>query len=1100
MAMKHFFAAIPLALLIGIAARAETLYNGITLPEPWPPTNVKWEDLVARKVMPEPYYIKNPPAVIPIDIGRQLFVDEFLVESSTLKQDLHRPELYPGNPMVRGSPGSIWWYPEEGLFKVWVNNYGLKCSVSKDGVHWDLSRKGEDYKEGRAFHAWIDREATDPGKKFAAIYPVCFDPPGRCQYWIQWSPNGTDWNDKVASDTDTGDASKSYFNPFRRVWVMTGRHGWGKPRARRYWEFRDLEKGPYGGPTKEGRFPLWFCTDTLDPPREDMQIPAQVYDHDAGPYESLMVGCFAIWRGDPPGRSKFKDVCVGFSRDGWSWSRPDRVPHVPISERFGQWNYVNIDSMTSGGYAVMGDKLYFYVTGRGQRFHMALATMRRDGWISMDAGEQGGALTTRPVRFSGKYFFVNVDAPEGELRVEALDEKGGVIAPFTAENCEPVRANKTLQQVTWKGAEDLSALAGKNVRFRFNLKNGKLYSFWVAAEKSGASNGYVCVGGPGFKGARDTEGVAAYAAVTPCPPPGFAPAPAFWPLSGSYDGRVDVSIAVPLYTSVPGTTIRYTMDGTEPTEASPVFDSAKPIVLLGDNEHGARKALPVVSFTLKARAFKDGLKPSAVIAEEFSLTRDDAPPLVYMGTPNEVVPEGTKTVTVRVNTSEKAECRYATSPGVDFGKMKDVMATQDGLLHTLKVDNAGPGDLRRFYIKASDPYGNATAADYDVAFLVPDSGTPKYKVKEINLESGVKTWERVGAFTPWKAEIEGESGKMTAPMGLGEDAQASGGLTAVSYEQDKGTAAYTFNVPASGEYFLWVLAKGAKGDMQDSFFVAVDGGTEDIFDSAGGESAFTWSPVGGRDNRGAGLIPHKAFILGKGEHTLVIRCRKPGAQVDAILVSNDRLGAAPTHKPSNTVAKAPAGTLAVKPAAKPVDPASKPAAMKVEMPETETPNATSVGSKAGTVVIEMEAEAGRLTEPMWAMDQEKASGGKYVTALAGGQGAAAFKFKVAADGDYVVWARVKGPNTSSDSVFVSMDGGPEDVYDFLEAGVGKWSCEAVRGRGSSSGNPGAVSPLVFRLKAGEHTFVWKSREPSAMLDKIAVTNDRDFKIKDPAGK
>jgi len=59
--------------------------------------------------------------------------------------------------------------------------------------------------------------------------------------------------------------------------------------------------------------------------------------------------------------------------------------------------------------------------------------------------------------------------------------------------------------VTWKAA-DLAGVAGKPVKFRFHVKAGRLYAFWVSAEKSGASHGYVAAGGPGFTQIRDTVG------------------------------------------------------------------------------------------------------------------------------------------------------------------------------------------------------------------------------------------------------------------------------------------------------------------------------------------------------------------------------------------------------------------------------------------------------------------------------------------------------------------------------------------------------------------------------------------------------------------
>ena len=62
------------------------------------------------------------------------------------------------------------------------------------------------------------------------------------------------------------------------------------------------------------------------------------------------------------------------------------------------------------------------------------------------------------------------------------------------------------QIVRWKKGEDLSSLTGKPVKFRFYLTNGQLYSFWVSPDLTGASDGYVAAGGPGFSTAMDTVG------------------------------------------------------------------------------------------------------------------------------------------------------------------------------------------------------------------------------------------------------------------------------------------------------------------------------------------------------------------------------------------------------------------------------------------------------------------------------------------------------------------------------------------------------------------------------------------------------------------
>ena len=109
----------------------------------------------------------------------------------------------------------------------------------------------------------------------------------------------------------------------------------------------------------------------------------------------------------------------------------------------------------------MGDKLYFYATGRSpDERTTGLATLRRDGFASLDAGTQTGTLVTRPVVFQGRHFFVNLDADAGEMRVEILSRGGQPIPPFTRENCLPLRVDSTLQAVRWQGAADLSQLEG----------------------------------------------------------------------------------------------------------------------------------------------------------------------------------------------------------------------------------------------------------------------------------------------------------------------------------------------------------------------------------------------------------------------------------------------------------------------------------------------------------------------------------------------------------------------------------------------------------------------------------------------------------------
>ena len=122
---------------------------------------------------------------------------------------------------------------------------------------------------------------------------------------------------------------------------------------------------------------------------------------------------------------------------------------------------------------------------------MHVATLRRDGFASMDYAGRNGLLVTRPVVFSGKHLFVNADNTEGVLRVAVLNQNGEEIEPFTERSCMPVSADSTCEQVRWIGSENLAALSGKPVRFRFSLQKGSLFSFWVSAGEDGKSGGFI---------------------------------------------------------------------------------------------------------------------------------------------------------------------------------------------------------------------------------------------------------------------------------------------------------------------------------------------------------------------------------------------------------------------------------------------------------------------------------------------------------------------------------------------------------------------------------------------------------------------------------
>ena len=526
----------------GQPAGREILYNGIELAHPWPPVRRELSTTPQR-----PPYLASPPAVIGIDVGRQLFVDDFLIEESSLYRAFHQADYHAGNPVLApvrdwerrdpyslatGTPPSpsamvysdgVFYDPADRLFKMWyMGGYQqhTALAVSRDGLAWErpsfdvvpgsniVSAEGRDSNT-----VWLDLEAASPAERFK-MAGFNYDA-GTLKLWlsrdgIHWRPAGT--------TGPTRDRSTFFRNPFRGVWVFSLRadEANGQKRFRRYFETREFRSAQWD---QSGPVP-WVSADTLDMVRQDLKATPEIYNLDAVAYESVMLGLFTMYRGEPLHREKPNDICLGFSRDGFHWSRAERSPFIPVSEHSGDWNWGNVQS-AGGGCLVVGDRLYFYVSGRQGvpgtampgECSTGLATLRRDGFASVsDEWPPGLArpiarsrsqLTTRPLRFSGRHVFVNADV-DGDLRVELLDAAGKVIEPFSLEGALPVTGDGTRLPVTWRGAPSVSALAGQAVRFRFSLNRARLYSFWVSASPGGASRGYVAGGGPGFSRPIDT--------------------------------------------------------------------------------------------------------------------------------------------------------------------------------------------------------------------------------------------------------------------------------------------------------------------------------------------------------------------------------------------------------------------------------------------------------------------------------------------------------------------------------------------------------------------------------------------------------------------
>jgi hypothetical protein len=532
------------------AASGQTLHNGIKLDGQWPP---RYEEPTAPKEMPVPY-LHNKPNVIPINVGRQLFVDDFLISETNLDRVCHTPTPYAGNPVLepdkewektsKGEPyaapfsDGIWYDEATGLFRMWylagagnIQKNGKRqgfytCyAESKDGKHWTKPNLSlvpgtniVDSCRRDAATIWLDRNEKDPDKRWKFFNIEHRSKDDRWQIVLKYSADGIHWSKGMAQSGDMYDRTTAFFNPFTNKWALSMRGFTDVSfRSRFYAEHSDPEMLVSLAHRKrkdvdDRNIVYWFTPDDkeLRHPKYP-EVEPGIYNFDVIPYESIMIGQYAAWCG-PENEVCAKDkiqkrnvVSLGYSRDGFHFYRPTHEAFVNVNETDGAWNWGNVQSI-NGTPLIVGDSLYFYTSGRRLNdifwdcyTSTGLFTLRRDGFVSMDAQKSEGYLLTEKLIFDGNYLFVNanVSSKKGQLLVEILDEEGNSIPGYSKKECLAMKkTDHTKYMITWKGKKDLSDLKGKKIKIKFYLQNGQLYAFWISPSERGESRGYTAGGGP----------------------------------------------------------------------------------------------------------------------------------------------------------------------------------------------------------------------------------------------------------------------------------------------------------------------------------------------------------------------------------------------------------------------------------------------------------------------------------------------------------------------------------------------------------------------------------------------------------------------------
>ena len=462
---------------------------------------------------------------------RQLFLDDVGISKvNNLKRTMHQPAkkgavIRPDRPwettlQTRCAPA---WDPNVKRFKLWMITSmnipigGMTYAESRDGLHWakpSLRQKmisgnldnnmvtvnpNLDWPANAIENVIFDPDDPDPSRRFKGLAHAFGREP-------IVSPDGIHWERLDVPSIPSQDESNLSFDEQEHLFILTvkqsGPYGrtvhlstsqdfehWTKSRLIFHADELDQELGRQHIKSRRAdsslqmQRPLWDIRDSYKGHTAEPKV--DVYNMGLFRYEGLYIGTPSMFHSNDNRWNKdgFHLIQLVCSRDLKTFKRLGNRETFLGPSPVGKGAYDLTQLIGPSAPVIHGDELWFYYTGIKYRARpknvehnagaVCLAVLRRDGFISLDAGKAEGAILSQPFELQGSRLFVNVDAPKGELRVEVLDGAGKVIAESESLSgdllCEPVR---------W-AAGHIAGIKTGSVRLRFTLRNGQFYSYWM---------------------------------------------------------------------------------------------------------------------------------------------------------------------------------------------------------------------------------------------------------------------------------------------------------------------------------------------------------------------------------------------------------------------------------------------------------------------------------------------------------------------------------------------------------------------------------------------------------------------------------------------
>lgn len=403
--------------------------------------------------------------------------------------------------------------------------YHIAYAESEDGINWEKPLMdvcdypgydrtnviycGTHYQRAQGVQVFKDDKEPDPERRYKMLCLERRPKQGTLQSGVSlvYSPDGYHWrlgDEEHILDYHSDCYNHLVFDPKQGMWFLYCRPIYMHASGR---ENREIGAGFEGGRHRKRRVAVMTSPDLLNwsYPRTVMYPDEQdTPDYDACRvfvHGNQFIMLYAAMEGDDRASN---EVRLATSPDGVHWERfYTREPYIACGESH-EWDHGQVHASCRPVH--VGEYAYLYYSGTPLPQYegaglgsIGLAITKTGRFVEHRAGQEPGYLLTREFVFEGNRLNINtamrsLPYHEQYIRVEVVrrptlgshpvgegrSDYSQAYDGFSLEDCDPIRVDRTDAPVTWRGNADMSALKGKPVYLRFQLRNMGIYAFEVA--------------------------------------------------------------------------------------------------------------------------------------------------------------------------------------------------------------------------------------------------------------------------------------------------------------------------------------------------------------------------------------------------------------------------------------------------------------------------------------------------------------------------------------------------------------------------------------------------------------------------------------------